>query len=69
MTTLGIVIGIAAVVANVSLVESFNVFFEAEINAQGSNFIIIYSQEPNLFYSNKLQIIEKKFLESVRFFP
>lgn len=59
LTTLGIVIGIAAVVANISLGESFNVFFEEEINAQGSNFIIIYSQEPNLFYSNELQIIEK----------
>ena len=34
-------------------------FFEEEISAQGSNFIIIYSQEPNLFYSNELQIIEK----------
>ncbi|AGF96373.1 MAG: ABC transporter permease [Methanosarcina mazei] len=59
LTTLGIVIGIAAVVANISLGESFNVFFEEEISAQGSNFIIIYSQEPNLFYSNELQIIEK----------
>jgi len=59
LTTLGIVIGIAAVVANVSLGESFNVFFEEEINAQGSNFIIIYSQEPNLFYNNELQIIKK----------
>ncbi len=59
LTTLGIVIGIAAVVANVSLGESFNVFFEEEINAQGSNFVIIYSQEPNLFYNNELQIIKK----------
>lgn len=59
LTTLGIIIGIAAVVANVSLGESFNVFFEEEINAQGSNFIIIYSQEPNLFYNNELQIIKK----------
>lgn len=59
LTTLGIVIGIAAVVANISLGESFNVFFEEEISAQGSNFIIIYSQEPNLFYTNELQLIEK----------
>ena len=59
LTMLGIIIGIAAVVANVSLGESFNVFFEEEINAQGSNFIIIYSQEPNLFYNNELQIIKK----------
>ncbi len=59
LTTLGIIIGIAAVVANVSLGESFNVYFANQINAQGSNFIIIYSQEPNLFYNNELQIIDK----------
>jgi putative ABC transport system permease protein len=59
LTTLGIIIGIAAVVANVSLGESFSVYFEDQINAQGSNFIIIFSQEPNLFYNNELQIIDK----------
>jgi putative ABC transport system permease protein len=59
LTTLGIIIGIAAVVANVSLGESFNVYFANQISAQGSNFIIIYSQEPNLFYNNELQIIDK----------
>jgi len=56
LTTLGIVIGIAAVVANVSLGESFNVFFEEEINAQGSNFVIIYSQEPNTYFSQKKNV-------------
>ena len=59
LTTLGIIIGIAAVVANVSLGESFNVYFADQINSQGSNFIIIYSQEPNIFYNNELQIIDK----------
>lgn len=59
LTTLGIIIGIAAVVANVSLGESFNVYFADQINAQGSNFIIVYSQEPNIFYNNELQIIDK----------
>ncbi|MCQ1534210.1 FtsX-like permease family protein [Methanosarcina sp. KYL-1] len=59
LTTLGIIIGIAAVVANVSLGESFNVYFAEEINAQGSNFIIIYSQEPNLFYTDELELIDK----------
>lgn len=59
LTTLGIVIGIAAVVANVSIGESFNLFFEKELNALGSNFIIVFSQEPNLFYSDELEIIEK----------
>jgi putative ABC transport system permease protein len=59
LTTLGIIIGIAAVVANFSLGESFNVYFEDEINSQGSNFIIVYSKEPNLFYTNELQIVDK----------
>lgn len=59
LTTLGIIIGIAAVVANVSLGESFKVLFEQEISAQGSNFIIIYSQEPNIFYTNELEIIKQ----------
>lgn len=59
LTTLGIIIGIAAVVANVSLGESFNLFFEEEINALGSNFIIVFSQEPNLFYTDELEIIDK----------
>ena len=58
LTTPGIIIGIAAVVANVSLGESFKVLFEEEINAQGSNFIIIYSQEPNIFYTNQLEVIK-----------
>lgn len=59
LTTLGIIIGIAAVVANVSLGESFNLFFEEEIGALGSNFIIVFSQEPNLFYTDELEIIDK----------
>jgi putative ABC transport system permease protein len=59
LTTLGIIIGIAAVVANFSLGESFNTYFQDEINAQGSNFIIVYSKEPNLFYTNELQIVDK----------
>lgn len=59
LTMLGIIIGIAAVVANVSLGESFNAFFTNEINAQGSNFIIVFSQEPNLFFNSELQVIDK----------
>ncbi len=59
LTTLGIIIGIAAVVANVSLGGSFNLFFKDEINALGSNFIIVFSQEPNLFYTDELDIIDK----------
>jgi putative ABC transport system permease protein len=57
LTTLGIIIGIAAVIANVSLGGSFNQYFVDELNSQGSNFIVIYSQDINLFYDNQLDLI------------
>jgi putative ABC transport system permease protein len=58
LTTLGIVIGIAAVVVNASLGASFNQFFTDEISSVGSNFIIAYSNQPNIFYEDELTIIE-----------
>ncbi len=58
LTTLGIIIGIAAVVANISLGASFNQYFKDELNTQGSNFIIIYSQDINLLYDNQLEVIK-----------
>ncbi len=58
LTTLGIIIGIAAVVANISLGASFNQYFKDELNTQGSNFIIIYSQDINLLYDNQLELIK-----------
>ena len=58
LTTLGIVIGIAAVIINASLGASFNQFFTDEVTSVGSNFIIAYSDQPNLFYGSELEIIE-----------
>jgi len=58
LTTLGIVIGIAAVVVNASLGASFNQFFTDEITSVGSNFIIAYSKQPNLFFENEYNIIK-----------
>ncbi|MBN2110067.1 MAG: ABC transporter permease [Methanosarcinaceae archaeon] len=57
LTTLGIIIGVAAVIANVSLGASFNQFFNDEIGAVGSNFIVIYSQNTNVFYERQLDLI------------
>lgn len=57
LTTLGIIIGVAAVVANVSLGASFNQFFTDELGTLGSNFIIIYSKDVNIFHNNELDII------------
>jgi putative ABC transport system permease protein len=58
LTTLGIVIGIAAVVINASLGASFNQFFTDEISSVGSNFIIAYSKQPNLFFDNEYNIMK-----------
>ncbi|MDG6243303.1 MAG: ABC transporter permease [Methanolobus sp.] len=57
LTALGIIIGVAAVVANVSLGASFNQYFTDELGSLGSNFIIIYSEDVNLFYDNEMELI------------
>ena len=58
LTTLGIIIGVAAVIANVSLGASFNQYFNDEIGAVGSNFIVIYSQNIDVFFDKELEIIK-----------
>ncbi|MDD3042961.1 MAG: ABC transporter permease [Methanosarcinaceae archaeon] len=58
LTTLGIVIGIAAVITNASLGASFNQLFTNQVASIGSNFIVVYSNQPNLFYDNELDLIE-----------
>jgi putative ABC transport system permease protein len=58
LTTLGIIIGVAAVIANVSLGASFNQYFNDEIGAVGSNFIVIYSQNIDVFFENELELIK-----------
>lgn len=58
LTTLGIVIGVAAVVVNASLGASFNQFFTDEISSVGSNFIIAASKQPNLFFDNEYNLIK-----------
>ena len=58
LTILGIVIGVAAVIANVSLGASFNQHFTNEVTNLGSNFIYIQGMQPKLFYDNELKIVE-----------
>lgn len=58
LTILGIVIGVAAVIANVSLGASFNQYFTDEIGTIGNNFIIIYSQEPGVFHEHEAELIK-----------
>ncbi|HID32709.1 MAG TPA: FtsX-like permease family protein, partial [bacterium (Candidatus Stahlbacteria)] len=58
LTALGIIIGVAAVVANVALGASFNQYFTDEIGSIGTNFIIIEGREDNLFFENELKLVE-----------
>ena len=58
LTTLGIVIGVAAVIANVSLGASFNQYFADVSLSAGSNYIAIFGKEPNLFHDNEMKLID-----------
>lgn len=58
LTVLGIVIGVAAVIANVSLGASFNQHFTNEVTNIGSNFIYIQGMQPKIFYENQMNIVE-----------
>ncbi|RJS68219.1 ABC transporter permease [ANME-2 cluster archaeon] len=58
LTALGIIIGVAAVVANVALGASFNQYFADELGSIGTNFIIIQGKEDNLFFDNELKLIQ-----------
>ncbi|MGP8337594.1 MAG: ABC transporter permease [Methanosarcinaceae archaeon] len=58
LTTLGIIIGVAAVVANVALGASFTQYFADELGSIGTNFIIIQGKEDNLFFDNELELIK-----------
>ncbi|WP_292484457.1 ABC transporter permease [Methanohalobium sp.] len=58
LTTLGIIIGVAAVIANVSLGASFGQYFDDEVGAVGNNFIGVYSQDVNIFHDKELETIK-----------
>jgi putative ABC transport system permease protein len=58
LTTLGIVIGVAAVIANVSLGASFSQYFTEEIGSVGNNFIIIQGKTANLFHDSEMEIVK-----------
>ena len=58
LTTLGIVIGVAAVIANVSLGASFSQYFADVSLDAGSNYIVVYGKEPGLFHDNEMKLID-----------
>jgi putative ABC transport system permease protein len=58
LTTLGIIIGVAAVIANISMGASFGQYFEEEIGASGTNFIVIFTQKNNVFGDSQFNVVE-----------
>lgn len=58
LTTLGIIIGVAAVIANISLGASFGQYFEEEIGASGTNFIVIFTEKNNVFGDSQFNVVE-----------
>ena len=58
LTSLGIVIGVAAVIANVSLGASFNQYFADVSLSAGSNYIVVFGKEPNLLHDNEMKLID-----------
>ena len=57
LTALGIIIGIAAVVATFTIGASFSAYFSDTISASGSNYIMIYSAKENLFLDQQVEVI------------
>lgn len=51
LTTLGVVVGVAAVLTNVGALEGFDAFLENEIRALGANFVNITANEEDFDYS------------------
>ncbi|ADE37209.1 ABC transporter permease [Methanohalophilus mahii] len=58
LTTLGVIIGVAAVIANISLGASFGQYFEEEIGASGTNFIVVFTEKNNVFGDSQFNIVE-----------
>jgi len=59
LTMLGIMIGIAAVIANASIGAGFAAYFDEQVGMIGSNFIYVISEEPNLFKDKHVDAIKR----------
>lgn len=57
LTALGIIIGIAAVIATFTLGSSFTGYFTEQLDTQGSNYILVAASKPNIFYETQLDIV------------
>lgn len=57
LTALGIIIGIAAVIATMTLGGSFSDYFNSELNASGSNYIVVNSIKDDLLHEQQVDVI------------
>jgi ABC-type antimicrobial peptide transport system, permease component len=57
LTALGIIIGIAAVIATFTLGTSFGAFFSEQISSGGSNYIMVTSAKENLFFDQQVEVV------------
>ncbi|WP_338102457.1 ABC transporter permease [Methanolapillus millepedarum] len=57
LTALGIIIGIAAVIATFTLGSSFANYFTEEFDTTGSNYVMIAAAKDNIFYDQQLTIV------------
>ena len=57
LTALGIIIGIAAVIATFTLGTSFGAFFSDQISASGSNYVMIFSSKENVFFDQQVDVV------------
>jgi len=57
LTALGIIIGIAAVIATFTLGTSFGAFLSEQISSSGSNYIMVTSVKENLFFDQQVEVV------------
>ncbi|MDV0447608.1 Macrolide export ATP-binding/permease protein MacB [Methanosarcinaceae archaeon Ag5] len=57
LTALGIIIGIAAVVATFTFGSSFGAYMESQISSEGSNYISISATQENIFFDQQVDIV------------
>lgn len=57
LTALGIIIGIAAVIATLTLGSSFGDYFSSEVDASGSNYIAIGAYKDDLLHEQQIDVI------------
>lgn len=58
LTSLGIIIGIAAVIATFTLGSSFSVYFSNQINDAGSNFVVVMATKEDVLKDRQLEVIK-----------